>query len=201
MSKDTITVELPIKAEDGGYVRVFGIRWAREYWREFAADPSIALSEQTRVLAPAVVAWIERDEWKPLGVPEVGRTIKATKRNGKTEAFQTSEVKALRRVVHVYDSEGDHFAIPLTVERAEWERDYDIIAWEYVDEPAQPTISAEQVEAAARDLYEEEANDSGGFDSWPKWDSHDNATRQIWRFRVRSAFRAAGLTVAGGSDD
>lgn len=140
--KDTITVELPIEAR-GTDVDVAGSERTRANWRAIAANPDVTAFPLARALAPAVVAWIERDEFKPLGIPEVGRTIKATKRNGKTETFQTSEVMALQRAVHVYDSEGDHFgSIPLTVERAAWELDYDITAWDYVEsDPAKSTAT------------------------------------------------------------
>lgn len=133
---DTINVELPIEARDGGYVSVGSLVLPRGYWREVATDLALA-SVIVRAVAPAVVAWMERDEWKPLDVPEVGRTIKATLRDGRVETFEvgvtetghysewagvwkigsSGEVHYIQRVRDVVDAGPG-----------------DIIAWEYVDE-------------------------------------------------------------------
>lgn len=55
------------------------------------------------------------------------------------------------------------------------------------------------IEAAARDYYEEEANDSDGFDAWPDWVDVDDDLREVYRSRARSALDAMLAKIAEGS--
>ena len=152
--QDTINVDLPIEAVADGRVSVLDIILSREYWSKVAATPDSALTDWTRVLAPAVVAWIERDEWKPLDLPEKGRTIKATLRDGSEETFEVKGVDDYGAgwvEVWKVDARREVRYIPLTIDAAS-RPPTDIIAWEYVDEPAESVLSAQDIRRMAHTL-------------------------------------------------
>lgn len=133
---DTITVELPIEAHHDCYVSVTGVvSVSRETWREIAANPNATRNNIVRTVAPAVVAWIERDEWKPLDLPEVGRTIEATLRDGRVETFKVGKVKDDSAWAYVWKADSGHRArfIQRTIDATD-HGPRDIIAWDYVDE-------------------------------------------------------------------
>ena len=135
MSKDTITVELPIEAGEN-YVGLPGIvTLSRDNWRDAVESPH-RWSPDVRNLAPAVVAWIERDEWKPLDLPDEGRTIKATLRDGRVETFKVRKVVSGSAWTRVWKDDSDDVARYIQRVRDVYPPDpTDIVAWEYVDEP------------------------------------------------------------------
>ena len=53
-----------------------------------------------------------------------------------------------------------------------------------------------EVEAAARALYEEERNESMGFDAWPEYDDPENVGRHIYEGHARAALIAAHAVTA-----
>lgn len=139
--QDTITVELPIGVTQSGSVRVAGYWLTRDNWRSVVEGLS-SVSSLVAAIAPAVVAWIERDEWKPLDLPAVGRTIKATLRDGRVETFKVGKV--VDGSTWAYVSKADSYDAARFIQRRFDVDDLhptDIIAWEYVDETAEHTIT------------------------------------------------------------
>lgn len=150
---DTITVELPIEASGDDYVGVEHAALAtRERWREIAADPVGAdTSALTARVAPAVVAWIERDEADPIKIPADGSKIRATLGDGSVHVIAVKGASRVGKLAGVIQSSITQYRV------GEWTDGHedpqrDIIAWEYVDEPVEVTLSPAVAKSIADQL-------------------------------------------------
>lgn len=150
--QDTINVELPIKAR-GDWVYVSS-DWAasRERWREIAAGEWGYAVSATRTIAPAVVEWIERDEWEPLPIPDVGRKIQATLRDGRVVTLDVHRIDRCFSYVGVETCGALHF-IESEPDGAAANHPRTITAWEYVDEfkPLDVPVVGRRIKATLRD--------------------------------------------------
>ena len=226
MSKDTITVELPIEARSGGYVSVAGfVSASRDRWREIATDLAGA-SVGVTALAPAVVAWIERGEFKPLDLPEVGRRIKATLRDGYVETFKVSAIEGASAWARVWNADANGgFRFIQRVRDVDDPSPDDIISWEYVDEPAisaeSPTfgdlaevfrnwsrqgVTLASIEYVLNREYPEAANRQPAISNEQAQTMVETVARELFisdRYALvvlAQAWSDAGLSVAGESD-
>ena len=155
-NQNTITVELPIEVDGTDVVRVPHIgSMRRNRWREIAANPGQFGYGGHDIVAPSVVEWIERDEWEPLDVPEVGRTIKATLRDGRVETFTVKSVSGSEFWAIVRSATEERYY--LEVKPDERERDeFDITAWHYVDDKPALTLAeiADQLQTTVDQIRE-----------------------------------------------
>jgi hypothetical protein len=111
----------------------------------------------------------------------------------KGAAWQAAQPVILRCCRNGCESE------PTSIARDYWDDDLSYSLVPVCAKHAQPrTVSAEQVRAAARVLYEQMADDDET--SWIEWGAAPVRVHSLWTGKVRNTLAALGITVAGAGE-